>query len=95
MDERSKWKNVNNQEGSKNYRRKTKEMKRATDKAKIEYLDSMLRQHGISKKRRYDLMYMKTKDVGWKENRGIQNNGIEEAKKTEQSNRDTTENLGQ
>jgi hypothetical protein len=26
-------------------------------------------------------MYMKTKDVGWKENRGIQNNGIEEAQK--------------
>jgi hypothetical protein len=80
-DELRKWKNVNNQEESKNYRRKTNEMKRARDKAKKEYLDSMLREHGISKKGRYDLMYMKTKGVGWKENSEIQNNGIEEAQK--------------
>ena len=28
---------------------------------------------------RYDLMYMKTKELGWKENRGIQNIGIEDS----------------
>ena len=27
----------------------------------------------------YDLMYMKTKELGWKENRGIQNIGIEDS----------------
>ena len=26
----------------------------------------------------YDLMYMKTKELGWKENQGIQNIGIED-----------------
>ena len=27
----------------------------------------------------YDVMYMKTKEVGWKETRGIQNIGIEDS----------------
>jgi hypothetical protein len=27
---------------------------------------------------RYDLMYMKTKELGWKENNGVQNTGIED-----------------
>jgi hypothetical protein len=27
---------------------------------------------------RYDLMYMKTKELGWKETQGIQNIGIED-----------------
>jgi hypothetical protein len=27
----------------------------------------------------YDLMYMKTNELGWKENHGIQNSGIEYA----------------
>jgi hypothetical protein len=29
----------------------------------------------------YDLMYMKTKEVGWKENHGIQNIGIEDSQR--------------
>jgi hypothetical protein len=41
MDERRKWKNVNNEEGRKNYRRLRNELKRATDNAKKEYLESM------------------------------------------------------
>jgi len=28
---------------------------------------------------RYDLMYMKTKELGWKETQGIQNIGIEDS----------------
>jgi hypothetical protein len=36
MDERRKWKNVNNEEGRRNYRRLRNELKRATDKAKKE-----------------------------------------------------------
>jgi hypothetical protein len=30
-------------------------------------------------RRRYDLMYMKTKELGWKETQGIQNTGIEDS----------------
>jgi hypothetical protein len=41
MDKRRKWKNVNNEEGRKNYRRLRKELKRATDNAKIEYIESI------------------------------------------------------
>ena len=36
MDERRKWKNVNTEEGRKNYRRLRNELKRATDNAKKE-----------------------------------------------------------
>jgi hypothetical protein len=50
IDEQRKWKNVNNQEEMRNYRKKNE---RNEDKAKKEYLDSMVRQHGISKKGRY------------------------------------------
>jgi type I site-specific restriction endonuclease len=41
MDERREWKNVNNEEGRKNYRRLRNELKRATDKSKKEYLDNI------------------------------------------------------
>jgi len=38
MSERRKWKNVNSEESRENYRRLRKELKRATDNAKKEYL---------------------------------------------------------
>lgn len=57
-------------------------MKRATDRAKKEYLDSMLRQHGISKKGLYNLMFMKTKDVSWKENMGFKTMTLKTLRKT-------------
>jgi uncharacterized protein YbcI len=37
-----KWKNVNTEEGRKNYRRLRNELKRATDSAKKEYLENIL-----------------------------------------------------
>jgi hypothetical protein len=37
MDERRKWKNVNNEEGRKNCRRLRNELERATEKDKKEY----------------------------------------------------------
>ena len=40
MDERRKWKNVNTEEGRRNYRRLRNELKRATEKAKKEYLEN-------------------------------------------------------
>ena len=78
MDERSKWKNVNTEEGRRNYRRLRNELKRATEKGKKEYLENTCKEiMEFHRTGRYDLMYMKTKELGWKENQGIQNIGIE------------------
>jgi hypothetical protein len=76
VDEQRKWKNVNNKEG-RNYRRLRNELKSAMDNAKAEYLES-IRDEVIEFQRtgRYDLMYMKTTELSWKENHGIQNIGI-------------------
>jgi len=40
MDDRRKWKNVNTEEGRRNYRRLRKELKRAIEKVKKEYLEN-------------------------------------------------------
>ena len=64
-DERRKWKNVNTEEGRKNYRRLRNKLKRATDNAKKEYLENICNK--IIEFQRtgcYDLMYMKTKELG-------------------------------
>ncbi|PNF29416.1 hypothetical protein B7P43_G07044 [Cryptotermes secundus] len=79
MEERRKWKNVNNEEGRRKYRRLRKELKRATDRAKKEYLEKICNEIiEFQRTGRYDLMYMKTKELGWKENHGIQNIGIKD-----------------
>jgi hypothetical protein len=68
MGERRKWKNVNTKEGRKNYRRLRNELKRATDNAKKEYLENPYNEiMEFQRTGRYDLMYMKTKELGWKE----------------------------
>jgi len=78
IEERRKWKNVNNEEGKKNYRRLRKELKRATDNAKKEYLENVCNEiTEFQRTERYDLMYMKKKELGWKETQGIQNICIE------------------
>jgi hypothetical protein len=80
MDEKRKWKNVNNEEGRKNYGRLRKELKRAMDNARKEYLESICDEIiEFQRTGRYDLMHMKTKELGWKENHGIQNIGIEDS----------------
>jgi len=80
MDERRKWKNVNTEEGRKNYRRLRNELKRATDNAKKEYLENICNEiMEFQRTGRYDLMYMQTKELGWKETQGIQNIGIEDS----------------
>jgi hypothetical protein len=79
MDQQRKWKNVNNEEGRKNYRRLRNELKRATDNVKKEYLESICNKIiEFQRAGHYDLMYMKTKELGWKENHGIQNIGTED-----------------
>ena len=80
MDERRKWKNVNTEEGRKNYRRLRNELKRATDNAKKEYLENICNEiMEFQRTGRYDLMYMKTKELDWKETQGIQNIDIEDS----------------
>jgi hypothetical protein len=48
------------------------ELKRATDNGKKEYLESICDEIiEFQRTRRYDLMYMKTKELGWKETMGF------------------------
>jgi len=77
MDERRKWKNTNPKEGRRNYRRLRNKLKTATERAKKEYLGNTCKEiMEFHRTGRYDLMYMKTKELGWKETQGIQNIGI-------------------
>jgi len=65
MDERRKWKNVNTEDGRKNYRWLRNKLKRATDNAKKECLENICNEIiEFQKTRRCDLMYMKTKVLG-------------------------------
>jgi len=80
MDKRRKWKKVNTKEGRNNYRRLRNELKRATGSAKKKYLENICNEiMEFQRTARYDLMYMKTKELGWKETQGIQNIGIEDS----------------
>jgi hypothetical protein len=55
-------------------------LKRDTDNAKKEYLESISDEIiEFQRTGHYDLMYIKTKELGWKENHGIQNIGIEDS----------------
>jgi hypothetical protein len=55
-------------------------LKRATDNAKKEYLGSICDEIiEFQRTGSYDLMYMKTRELGWKENHGIRNIGIEDS----------------
>ena len=79
-DERRKWKNVNTEEGRRNYGRLRKELERATEKAKKEYLENACTEiMEFHRRGHYDWMYMKKKELGWKETQGIQNIGIEDS----------------
>ena len=80
MGERRKWNNVNNEEGWRNYRRLRNELKRATETAKKEYLENICNEIiEFQRTGRYDLMYMKTKELGWYETQGIESIGIEDS----------------
>ena len=62
MDERRKWKNVYTDEGRRNYRRLSNELKRTTEKARKEYLDNACTEiMAFHRRGRNDLMHMKTK----------------------------------
>jgi len=60
-------------EGRKNYRRLRNQLKRTTLNAKKECLENMCNEiMEFQRTGRYDLVYMKTKELGWKETQGIQ-----------------------
>jgi hypothetical protein len=74
MGERRKWKNVNTEEDRKSYTMLRNELKRATNNAKKDYLENICNEiMDFQRTGRYDLIYMKTKESGWKETQGIQN----------------------
>ena len=65
MDEQRTWKNVNNEEGLKNLIRMGNELKRATQKAMKEYLESTCDIMELPRTGCYDLMYTKMKELDW------------------------------
>jgi hypothetical protein len=80
MDERRKWMSVNNEEERNNYRRLNNELRRATDKAKLEYLESKCDEiTELQRTGRYDLMYRKANVLDRKEHNGIRTVGIEDS----------------
>jgi hypothetical protein len=63
MDEQRKWKSVNDEEGRENYRRLNNELRRATYKAKLEYLGSKCDEiTELQRTGRYELMYREAKE---------------------------------
>jgi len=95
MDEQRKWKNVNTEEGRRNYRRLRNELKRATEKAKKEYIENTCKEiMEFHRTGRYDLRCIKTKELGGKETQGIQNIGFEDSQRNRRSEA-CAENLGE
>jgi hypothetical protein len=63
-----------------NYRNMNNELRRATDKAKLEYLESKCDKiMELQKTRQYDLMYRKAMELEEKENNGIRTVDIEDS----------------
>jgi hypothetical protein len=63
-----------------NYRRLNNELRRGTDKAKLEYLERKCDEiTELQRTGRYHLMYRKVKELEWKENNGIRTIGIEDS----------------
>jgi len=72
MDERRKWRNVNTEEGRKNYRRLRNELKRATDNAKKEYLENICKEiMEFQRTGHYGLMYTKVEEQAGRRPKGF------------------------
>jgi hypothetical protein len=65
------WKKVNSERRKEELQATWKTFKRNTDMAKKEYLESICEGIMEFQTRRYDLSFMKTKQLGFKENQGI------------------------
>lgn len=79
MEERRRWKNINSEEGRQKYRKLNNELRRETDKAREDYIsgvcDDIMELQRIG---RYDMMYAKVKELGWKEHHGIRTRETED-----------------
>ncbi|KDR07657.1 hypothetical protein L798_02810 [Zootermopsis nevadensis] len=72
MDERRRWKNINSEEGRQKYQRLNNELRRETDKAREDYINRVCDEiMTLQRICRYDTMYAKAKELGWKEHNGI------------------------
>ena len=74
-------KNIINVEGGKNYRKPRNFLTRNTEKAMYKYFN-IIRNETMELQRTqyYDLMYVKTKELGYKINHVIKNIGVDEYK---------------
>lgn len=80
MEDQSKWKDGNKKERRKKYKSLMNKMQRVPDNAKNVYLESICDKiMEFQRTECYDLMYMTTKEIRWKENHGIQNTGIKDS----------------
>jgi hypothetical protein len=71
MDERRKWKSVNNEMGRLKYRKLNNELRRETEKARQQWLESECEAiEDLEKRGRYDLMYGKVKELVWLKRKG-------------------------
>ncbi|KDR20787.1 hypothetical protein L798_05100 [Zootermopsis nevadensis] len=78
-DERRRWKNINSEEGRQKYRRLNNELRRETDKAREDYINEVCDEiMTLQRIGRYNFMYAKAKELGWKENNGIRTQEIED-----------------
>lgn len=67
MDERRKWKKVNNEEGRMMYRRLNNELRRETDNAREKYWNDQCKElEELDRSGKMDKMYGKVKDLTWK-----------------------------
>ncbi|KDR08815.1 hypothetical protein L798_01515 [Zootermopsis nevadensis] len=79
MDKRRRWKNINSEEGREKYQRLNNELRRETDKVREDYINEVCDEiMTLQRIGRYDLMYAKVKELGWKENNGIRTLQIED-----------------
>ena len=97
MAEQRKRKNVNKEEGRKHYRKLRNELKRATDKGRKEYLESVCDEIvEFQRVELSDLLFVKTKELGWKENHGEHYSGINDSERNVVADKETnTDNLGE
>jgi len=80
MDERRKWKKVDNEEGENNHRRLKKQLKRASGKAKKKCFESLCGEIVVFQRTGlYGLAYLKRKEIDRKEDHGIQTITIEDS----------------
>ena len=77
MDERRRWKSINNEEGKKRYRQLNNELRREAKKAKEAWCSKECDElEDLNSKRRSDLVYAKVEELTWKNKWTCKNVGV-------------------